>query len=82
MKNCQQIPLETSYSSVPNKHVGWNKHVGGKILVNLIANLLDGINMLVGILGNSNKCAGGEIKVVRNKQTIFQKKISIFLVCE
>ena len=35
------------YSSVPNKSVGWNKRVGGKIMGKLI-NMLDGINVLVG----------------------------------
>ena len=33
--------------SVPIKRVGWNKHVGGKIIRKLI-NMLDGINVLVG----------------------------------
>ena len=32
------------YSSVPNKRVGWNKSVGGKIMGKLL-NMLDGINM-------------------------------------
>ena len=45
------------YSSVPNKRVGWNKHVGGKFSRNII-NVLDGINVLVGIFGN----IGGKIK--------------------
>ena len=35
------------YSGVPNKRVGWNKHVGGKISQKLI-NMLFLINMLVG----------------------------------
>ena len=49
------------YSGVPNKRVGWNKHVGGKIPRYLI-NMLDGINVLVGIFGNSCKRVGGRIK--------------------
>ena len=48
-------------SGVPNKRVGWNKHVGGKFLRNVI-NVLDGINMLVGIFGKSYKHVGGKIK--------------------
>ena len=35
------------YSGVPNKRVGWNKHVGGKISQKLI-NMLFLINMLEG----------------------------------
>ena len=49
------------YSSVPNKRVGWNNHVGRKINTKLI-NVLDGINMLVGIFGKSYKHVGGKIK--------------------
>ena len=37
-----------TYSSVPNRRVGWNKHVGGNMVPNIII-MLDGINMLVGI---------------------------------
>ena len=37
----------TAYSRVPNRRVGWNKRVGGKIAGNLI-NKLDGIKELVG----------------------------------
>ena len=42
----KEYPINTS--SVPNRHVGLNKHVGGNMEPNLII-MLDGINMLVGI---------------------------------
>ena len=41
------MKLVLVYSGVPNKRVGWNKHVGGKIFQKLI-NVLFLINMLVG----------------------------------
>ena len=58
------------YSSVPNKRVGWNKHVGGKIMRKLI-NMLDGINVLVGIFGN----IGGKIKGSYGTNKQFFKEI-------
>ena len=39
--------MQTKYSGVPNKRVGWNKCVEGKIMGKSI-NMLDGINVLVG----------------------------------
>ena len=48
------------YSSVPNKSVGWNNHVGEKIMSKLI-NLLDGINVLIGKTLKYNKCAVGKM---------------------
>ena len=39
--------FENLYSGVPNKRVGWNKHVGWKFSQKLI-NVLFLINMLVG----------------------------------
>ena len=39
------IVQELTYSRLPNRRVGWNKGVGGKIAGNLI-NKLDGIHLL------------------------------------
>ena len=47
LKIFYQIKRNDKYSGVPIKRVGWNKHVGWKIMGNLI-NVLDGINVLVG----------------------------------
>ena len=43
----QSLVFLRGYSGVPNKRVGWNKHVGGKISQKLI-NVWFLINMLVG----------------------------------
>ena len=42
-----KIRIIIAYSDVPNKRVGWNKHVGWKFSQKLI-NVLFLINMLVG----------------------------------
>ena len=52
--------FSSKYSRVPNRRVGWNKRVGGKIAGNLI-NKLDGIKELV---GNCTKMSWLEILVI------------------
>ena len=56
------INITTKYyfSSVHNKHVGWNKCVGKKIYENLMK-ILDGISVLVGIFEKVYKHFGGKI---------------------
>ena len=65
-----------SYSSVPNKCVWWNKHIGGKIPENLV-NVLDGITVMVGIFGNSNKQVGLKVKGRYGTNKPFFKKSNI-----
>ena len=57
-----------SYSRVPNRRVGWNKRVGGKIAGNLI-NKLDGIKELVG------NCTKAKNELVRKFSNFITLKI-------
>ena len=57
-----------SYSRVPNRRVGWNKRVGGKIAGNLI-NKLDGIKELVG------NCTKAKNELVGNFSNFITLKI-------
>ena len=56
------------YSRVPNRRVGWNKRVGGKIAGNLI-NKLDGIKELVG------NCTKAKNELVRKFSNFITLKI-------
>ena len=56
------------YSRVPNRRVGWNKGVGGKIAGNLI-NKLDGIKELV------ENCTKAKNKLIRNFSNFITLKI-------
>ena len=58
------------YSRVPNRRVGWNKGVGGKIAGNLI-NKLDGIKELVG------NCTKAKNELVRNFSNFIKLKITL-----
>ena len=62
--------LWTMYSRVPNRRVGWNKRVGGKIAGNLI-NKLDGIKELVG------NCTKAKNELVRNFNNFIALKITL-----
>ena len=61
-------PTVFVYSRVPNRRVGWNKRVGGKIPGNLI-NKLDGIKELVG------NCTKAKNELVRNFSNFITLKI-------
>ena len=62
--------IENGYSRVPNRRVGWNKRVGGKIAGNLI-NKLDGIKELVG------NCTKAKNELVRNFSNFIKLKITL-----
>ena len=62
-----------SYSSVPNKCVWWNKHIGGKIPENLV-NVMDGITVMVGIFGNPINKLNWKSKVDMGQTNHFSKK--------
>ena len=61
-------PIFNNYSRVPNRRVGWNKRVGGKIAGNLI-NKLDGIKELVG------NCTKAKNELIRNFSNFITLKI-------
>ena len=67
LKTCWNF-IKNHYSRVPNRRVGWNKGVGGKIAGNLI-NKLDGIKELVG------NCTKAKNELVRNFSNFITLKI-------
>ena len=63
------------YSSVPNRSVGWNKHVGRSMVPNSII-MLDGINMLVGIRIFENEVGMLDARNLQNFKPLITHRIS------
>ena len=69
------LPFQMIYSSVPNRSVGWNKHVGRSMVPNSII-MLDGINMLVGICIFENEVGMLDARNLQNFKPLITHRIS------
>ena len=74
-KNENYNKVSHFYSSVPNRSVGWNKHVGRSMVPNSII-MLDGINMLVGICIFENEVGMLDARNLQNFKPLITHRIS------